>query len=378
MALTGTPEVALGPPQGLVESIGELGSAFAGLDALGLLGERAAIMGLWRRGTVSCGGSCHLVATADRQWLGVSLPRPDDVAAVPAWFERDGNPPTPGPELWRVVEDEVCRRDAADVLARAVLLGLPVSLLGEATDQPASIETVWGDASPGAADGCVVVDLSALWAGPLCADLLAQQGASVTKVESLIRPDGARRGPAAFFDLLNGRKRSVALDFATDEGRRALHTLVDGADVVVEASRPRALEQLGISAAEMLRCGRPQVWISITGYGRASDRIAFGDDAAVAGGLVVWHDGTPAFCADAIGDPLTGLTAARACLDALAAGGRRLIDVSMAGVCAGYAGATSPVPPGAVVAPPRARRSGAPAPAMGTDTSSVLAALTPT
>ena len=44
--------------------------------------------------------------------------------------------------------------------------------------------------------------------------LLAELGARVIKVESVDRPDGARRGPAAFFDLLNAEKESLALDFA--------------------------------------------------------------------------------------------------------------------------------------------------------------------
>ena len=44
--------------------------------------------------------------------------------------------------------------------------------------------------------GLLVVDLSALWAGPLCGGLLAGAGATVVKVESTHRPDGARRGPA--------------------------------------------------------------------------------------------------------------------------------------------------------------------------------------
>jgi crotonobetainyl-CoA:carnitine CoA-transferase CaiB-like acyl-CoA transferase len=225
--------------------------------------------------------------------------------------------------------------------------------------------------------GSIVVDLSALWAGPLCGDLLAGTGATVIKVESPDRPDGARRGPAAFFDLLNGRKRSVALDFRTAEGATALHALLGRADVVIEASRPRALEQLGVHAAEVVRGGGPQVWVSITGYGRtdASSRVAFGDDAAAGGGLVVSNEGAPMFCADAVADPITGLTAANACLDALASGGRWLLDVSMAGVCAGLAGPTLPTPLDIPVAPPRARRAARAAAALGADTAAVMAEL---
>jgi hypothetical protein len=91
--------------------------------------------------------------------------------------------------------------------------------------------------------------------------------------------------------------------------------------------------------------------------------------------LVVWHEGAAMFCADAVADPITGLAAARACLDALAAGGRWLLDVSMAGVCAALAGPTLPVPDGLAVAPPRARPITGSASELGADTTQVLAEL---
>jgi crotonobetainyl-CoA:carnitine CoA-transferase CaiB-like acyl-CoA transferase len=117
------------------------------------------------------------------------------------------------------------------------------------------------------------------------------------------------------------------------------------------------------------------VWVSITGYGRADDRVAFGDDAAAAGGLVVWHEDSPMFCADAVADPLTGMTAAAACLEALAGGGRWLLDVSMAGVCAALAGPTLPASRHIPVQPPQARPVMRPAPEFGADTAEVLAEL---
>src|SRR5207253_494271 len=83
-----------------------------------------------------------------------------------------------------------------------------------------------------------------------------------------------------------------------------------------EASRPRALEALGIDAAALVRSG-PQVWVSITAYGREGDgrnRVGFGDDVAAAGGAIVEDDG-PCFCADALADPLAGMFAAAAVLD---------------------------------------------------------------
>src|SRR5205085_1501551 len=127
--------------------------------------------------------------------------------------------------------------------------------------------------------------------------------------------------------LLNGGKESVALDFHDP----ALQKLVADADVVIESSRPRALQQFGIGPSA------DQVWLSITAYGRHSNGVGFGDDAAVAGGLVVWDEAGPCFCVDAVADPLTGLTAAELCLAALEDGRQGLIDVPLAGVADGAA-----------------------------------------
>ena len=193
-----------------------------------------------------------------------------------------------------------------------------------------------------------------MWAGPLCARVLGLAGLRVVKVESTGRPDGARRGHAGFFDWLHGGHESVALDLGSEGGRAALRRLVAQADVVVEASRPRALAQLGIDAEAAVAARPGTTWVSITGYGRSgpgAGRVAFGDDAAVAGGLVAYDaEGLPVFCADAVADPITGLHAAAAALASVAAGGGHLIDVPMAGAVA--AACANPAPPAAAVAAP--------------------------
>ena len=92
---------------------------------------------------------------------------------------------------------------------------------------------------------------------------------------------------------------------------------------------------MGIDATRALKADAgPQVWISITGHGRAVDRVAFGDDGAAAGGLVAWDEEGPCFAADALADPLAGITAAGVVRTAMVAGGRWLVDVSLAGVAA--------------------------------------------
>jgi CoA-transferase family III len=410
MALTGRPGAApLGPPADLVDGLVAIGrilsdtTAGAGrrleVDPLGLLTERAALTGLARAGRTSCGGGTRLLATHDG-WLAVSLARPSDVELVPAWLGLDPVPvelaspasAPPGEAVWQAVADHVRRRPAAQVERAGAELGLAVAALpGDRPAGPPSARPFFGlpvraeplgEAPSRPLAGSTVVDLSSLWAGPLCGRLLAEAGARVVKVESTTRPDGARHGPAVFFDLMNAGKESVAVDLSTRAGTADLAALVASADVVIESSRPRALEQLGIDAARVVSTG-PAVWVSITGHGRSGagrDRVAFGDDAAVAGGLVSWAQAPdsgrvdPSFCADAVADPCSGLVAAAAASAAMTAGGRWLIDVAMGGVAASLAGPTLDVGDLEASAP-RPPRSRGQAPALGADTDRVLAAV---
>jgi crotonobetainyl-CoA:carnitine CoA-transferase CaiB-like acyl-CoA transferase len=215
----------------------------------------------------------------------------------------------------------------------------------------------------------LVADLSSLWAGPLCGQLLARAGAVIVKVESPSRPDGTRRGEPTFFDWMNFGKLSYAVDFDNDAD--ALRQLLQAADVVIEGSRPAALRRRGLSVDDLpARQGR--IWLRINGYRDKPYRPAFGDDAAVAGGLVGGAADAPVFCGDAIADPLSGLEAARAVGDSLRRGGGELIDVSMAQVAARYAelprdSSTATVP----VASPRQPPPVPSAPPLGADNAAV-------
>jgi hypothetical protein len=301
------------------------------LPGVELLGERAALLGLSRRGEVSCGGATRLLPARDGA-VALSLARPDDVDLVPALVEG------PVTDPWEAVASWLSRTPAGPARDRAVLLGLPVGLVGESSgDLPWVVLSQAAGPTPARARP-LVVDLSALWAGPLCASLLSMAGCDVVKVEDVRRPDGARRGPAAFFDLLNGTARQVTLDLATPGGRAELRRLLAGADVVIEASRPRALAALGCAAEDVVAAATSLTWVSITAHGRDQDRVGFGDDAAAAGGLV--HDGC--FVADAVADPMTGVHAAVAALAGVLEGGTRLVDVALSRTAAVAAGVPRP------------------------------------
>src|SRR5271154_6344686 len=274
------------------------------VDATTILAGRAAIMNLARPGRISAGGATRLLATADG-WCAVALPRNDDVAALSALMEVDAVTGDP----WAALTHWAATRSTDSVVDRARLLDIAVAAPGEAAAEPPIMQRCGTGVGPRRADGLLVADLSSLWAGPLCGQLLARAGAVVVKVESPSRPDGTRRGELAFFDWMNAGKLSYCLDFDSDGD--ALRRLLNAADIVIEGSRPAALRRRGLSAGDLAgRKGR--IWLRISGYRDQPDRPAFGDDAAVAGGLVGGGADGPVFCGDAIADPLTGLEAARA------------------------------------------------------------------
>ena len=154
------------------------------------------------------------------------------------------------------------------------------------------------------------------------------------RIESLSRPDPTAVTQPAFHARLNAAKRHVALDLSTDAGRERLGELVARADVVLTSARARGLRAVGLLPG---RVGRA-IHVAITAHGLegpGAARIGFGDDCAVAGGLVdVDAQGRPSFAGDAIADPLTGMRAAAVALRALARGESGTVDVSLASTAA--------------------------------------------
>lgn len=107
--------------------------------------------------------------------------------------------------------------------------------------------------------------------------LAAEMGADVIKVEP---PGGdeTRRWPpfvdgeSVYFVSCNRGKRSIAIDFKTDEGKALFHRLLATADVVTENYRPGTLERMGIGWKNVKDAHPRLVWISVTGYGRTGPR----------------------------------------------------------------------------------------------------------
>ena len=119
--------------------------------------------------------------------------------------------------------------------------------------------------------GLVVIDLSQIYNGPYATFLMAAAGADVIKVEppggEPLRRRSVVGGAALPFAMLNGCKRSIALDLKSEAGKEALLGLVAGADVLVENYAPGTMARLGLGH-EALRAINPRlIYASSTGFG---------------------------------------------------------------------------------------------------------------
>ena len=312
-------------------------AALARIDGATLLGERAMLGGFRIPVCVSAGGGCRLY-DAIGGMIALNLARLADRELLPALLET---------HAFDILDDEaiavrIGACDAGRLVERGRSMGLAIAAENEREPAEAAcgLMTEGLPAPRPTRRAPRVLDLSALWAGPLAAHLLWLAGAEVIKVESRTRPDAMREGDGQFFALLNQGKASVVLDFATAKGRDALRSLIARSDVVIEAARPRALAQFGIDADAIVRATPGLSWITITGHGaegEAANWVGFGDDCGVAGGLSVAlraATGRPGFVGDAIADPLTGIRTAGAAWTSWSSGEGGRLGLSMRGVVA--------------------------------------------
>lgn len=184
--------------------------------------------------------------------------------------------------------------------------------------------------------GLRVLELARILAGPWCGQLLADLGAEVIKVERpgggddtrtwgppfLKGADGADLG-AAYFHSTNRGKRSVAVDFETDEGQRIIRDLARQSDVLIENFKVGGLKKYGLDY-ESLRKENPRlVYCSVTGFGQDGPYAPrAGYDFLVQGmggimDLTGAPDGEPQKVGVAFADIFTGLYATVGILAAL-------------------------------------------------------------
>ncbi|WP_428521745.1 CaiB/BaiF CoA transferase family protein [Roseibium sp.] len=122
--------------------------------------------------------------------------------------------------------------------------------------------------------GIRVVEIGQAFAAPFSAEILANLGADVVKVERPGTGDETRRwGPpfwgedAAVFHSINGNKKSVALDLKNPGDLEACKILIGGADVLIHNMRPGALDKLGLGADDLKTLYPKLIFAEISAYG---------------------------------------------------------------------------------------------------------------
>jgi crotonobetainyl-CoA:carnitine CoA-transferase CaiB-like acyl-CoA transferase len=173
-----------------------------------------------------------------------------------------------------------------------------------------------------------VLDLTSTFLGPYCAELLAQMGARVIKVEppegDIIRyvADERHSGLGPAFLNFNRGKESVVLDLVSQAGRDALDLLIDGADVFLHNMRPGAMRKLRIDPGTVRARNPRLIYCHAVGYGSAGpyrDEPAYDDVVQGVSGIAAVQGGAaePQYVRTQVVDKTVGVMALAAILAAM-------------------------------------------------------------
>lgn len=195
--------------------------------------------------------------------------------------------------------------------------------------------------------GIKILDFTRFQAGPTGTVLLSDLGAEIIKVELPGRGDEGRyimplpnRETTPYFIAHNRGKRSITVDYHSDEGREILYRLAGACDVVVQNFRPGAARALSLDYETFRRHNGRIVYASVSAYGERGPRgkePGFDIQGQAAGGMmsVAGTEGASYPSGAAIGDQLAGMTLASAVLGGLLArelhGEGQRVDVSLYG-----------------------------------------------
>lgn len=127
-------------------------------------------------------------------------------------------------------------------------------------------------------EGIRVLDLGRIISAPYTAMMLADMGAEVIKVERAGTGDDMRVLDEFDFPAVNRNKKSVTIQFRSEEGKELLRQLIEKSDVLLENFRPGTMEKMGFSFEEIQKINPRMIVCSISGFGQTgpySKRAAF-------------------------------------------------------------------------------------------------------
>lgn len=123
-------------------------------------------------------------------------------------------------------------------------------------------------------EGIRILDLSARMPGPVCAQMLADLGADVIKIESPRAPDPFRQfeplvdGTGSLFHVCNRNKKGLTLEMRHPKGREIFLRLVRQADVVIEAFRPGTLDRMQLGYGVLRETNPGLIVCSLSAFGQ--------------------------------------------------------------------------------------------------------------
>lgn len=181
----------------------------------------------------------------------------------------------------------------------------------------------------GALNDIKVVDLTSMVSGPVAAGMLADQGATVIKVEPLHGEQMRFLGPSNIgtpptFYSCNRGKQSIAVNLKSESGKEILWRLIEQADVLIQNFRPGAMARMGFSDEDIRARNDKIIYVSISGFGEtgpyADQRVYDPVIQALSGATDIQADrvtGKPTMFRVIVADKVASLTAAQAVASAL-------------------------------------------------------------
>ena len=166
--------------------------------------------------------------------------------------------------------------------------------------------------------GIKVLDLSRLAAGNMVSHMLADYGADVIKIEKPGKGDDLRnwkvKNVSHWWHVYSRNKRSIALDFKTNDGKNILKNLIKSSDIFIENFVPGTLEKWGLSPRNLHKINEYLVILRISGWGQSGlfkNQPGFGSIVEGMSGFAAMtgeKDQMPILPPTALADMISGLT----------------------------------------------------------------------
>ena len=168
-------------------------------------------------------------------------------------------------------------------------------------------------------DGIKILDLSSILMVPYCTRVLADLGAEVLKIETLVGDNTRYIGPyknkgmGAVFLNLNRNKKSVSIDLKTKKGKQIIYKLISKSDIFISNIRKSALSRLGFDHKTFVKYNNKIITAFAVGFssnGPYKDLPAYDDIIQAASGMASYQEAysnQPAYTSGATADKATGL-----------------------------------------------------------------------